>query len=72
MVATCVKDVLFYSWSNGKIAIKKGSGWGTGTQAADTILSQAVVGGTVFTGNVAGEIISWNGLSIGKRTKAHE
>ena len=71
VVATCVKDVLFYSWNGSNITIKKGSGWGTGVQAADTILSQAVVGNTVFTGNVAGEIISWNGQSIGKRTKAH-
>ena len=72
VVATCVKDVLFYSWKDAKLSIKKGSGWGTGAQSADTILSQAVVGNTVFTGNVAGEIISWNGQTIGKRTKAHD
>jgi len=30
IVATCVKDVLFYSWSNGKVTYKKGTGWGTG------------------------------------------
>lgn len=71
VVATCVKEVLFYSWNAGKITSKKGSGWGTGAQAADTVLSQAVVGNTLFTGNVAGEIISWNEHSIGKRNKAH-
>jgi WD40 repeat protein len=30
VVATCVKEVLFYSWNAGKITSKKGSGWGTG------------------------------------------
>ena len=38
LIATCVKEVNFFTWADGKIKCKKGTGWGT--TACDTILSQ--------------------------------
>lgn len=35
------------------------------------MLTQAVCGNTLFTGHHTGEIISWTGSSISKRTKCH-
>jgi len=37
LIATCVKEVNFFTWADGKIKCKKGTGWGT--TACDTILS---------------------------------
>lgn len=69
LVATCVKCVVFFTWTNGMIKSTKGTGFGT--QGADTILCQTYVGNILFTGNMTGEIISWSGASISKRVKAH-
>ena len=68
VVATCVKEVSFFSFA-GSWKGSKGSGWGRG--GAETTTSQAVVGATLFTGLFTGEIASWSGAGIGKRTKAH-
>ena len=69
LIATCVKEVNFFTWADGKIKCKKGTGWGT--TACDTILSQAIVGNTLFVGNLGGEIISFAGNSVSKRKKGH-
>jgi WD40 repeat protein len=69
LVATCVKSVAFFNWTNGLIKGTRGTGWGT--TPADTILCQAYVGNILFTGNHAGEIISWVGIGISKRVKSH-
>jgi microtubule-associated protein-like 6 len=69
VVATCVKEVSFYTFSGGVIKGSKGSGWGRG--GAETTTSQALVGNTLFTGLFSGEIAAWGGASISKRHKAH-
>ena len=69
LVACCVKEVKFFQFNTSALKSTKGSGWGR--TAADTVLSNAYVGNTLFTGTLGGEIISWSGSSISKRTKAH-
>ena len=70
VIATCVKEVSFFTFAGGKIQGQKGTGWGR--TAAESVLTQACVGDVVFTGGYGGDIISWNGRNLGKRTKAHE
>lgn len=70
LVATCVKQVKFFWWSNRSIKASNGTGWGK--QPADTILSQAYVGNKLFTGNYGGELIEWSGTQITNRQKAHK
>jgi WD40 repeat protein len=65
VIATCVKELKFFSFSGGQITAKKATGFGT--KPCDTVLSQATVGNTLFTGHMSGEIISWNGTSLAKR-----
>lgn len=69
VVATCVKEVNFFSFAGGVIKGQKGTGWGT--KGADSVLTQAFVGNVLFTGSYTGEIITWQGRNIGKRQKAH-
>ena len=69
LIATCVKSVAFFTWENGQIKGTRGSGWGK--QPADTILCQAYIGNTLYTGNHGGEVISWAGSSVSKRVKSH-
>jgi WD40 repeat protein len=69
IIATCVKEVSFFTFQNGKIKGSKGIGWGK--TAAESVLCQASVGQTTFTGGYGGDIISWSGKNLGKRTKAH-
>jgi hypothetical protein len=69
VIATCVKEVSFFTFAGGAIKGSKGSGWGR--SGAETTTSQALVGNTLFTGLFSGEIASWSGSSISKRTKAH-
>lgn len=69
VIATAVKQVVFFTFANGKLKNTKGSGWGK--QPADTVLTQAHCGNTMFTGHHSGEIISWTGSSISKRQKCH-
>lgn len=71
IIATCVKQVTFYSFLNNKLTAKNGSGWGV-QQPADTVLSQATCGNTVFTGHLSGEIIAWNGSTVSKRNSCHK
>jgi hypothetical protein len=59
VVATCIKAVTFFLIKDGKLQAKNGTGWGN--SGADTVMCQAVAGNTLFTGNFAGEIISWKG-----------
>lgn len=69
VIATCVKQVVFFTFANGKLVHKNGTGWGA--TPADTVLCQATAGTNLFTGHLSGEIISWNGSSIAKRVKCH-
>ena len=69
IIATCVKEVVFMSFSGGVIKGKKGSGWGN--TGGETTPSQAFVGDTLFTGLYSGEIAAWSGTSLSKRNKAH-
>lgn len=71
VIATCVKQVAFYSLLNGKLTAKNGSGWGV-AQPADTVLAQATCGTTVFTAHLSGEIIAWNGSTVSKRNPGHK
>ena len=69
VIATCVKEVSFFSFANGAIKGQKGTGWGR--TAAESVLCQAVCGNTVFTGGYSGDIITWNGRNLKARSKAH-
>jgi len=69
VIATAVKQVVFFTFADGKLRNQKGTGWGT--TPADTVLCQATCGNNLFTGHHTGEIISWNGSSIAKRQKSH-
>jgi Ca2+-binding EF-hand superfamily protein len=70
VIATCIKAVIFFNWTkDGKINKKKGTGF-TPTPC-DTVLAQAFVNGTLFTGHKSGEIMGWSGSSVAKKTKAH-
>lgn len=62
LVATCVKEVNFFTWTGGVLKATKGTGWGT--TPADAVLCQTFVGPTLFTGTFSGELISWNGRGI--------
>lgn len=70
LVATCVKEVNFFTFAGGIIKGKKGTGWGAKV-AQEGILCQAFVNNTLYTGAFSGGIIQWNGSSIGNVTKAH-
>lgn len=69
LVATCVKEVNFYTFEGGLLKGKKGTGWGKIPQ--EGILCQAFVNGNLFTGSFNGSIIQWTGSSISKAIKAH-
>ena len=68
IVATCVKEVCFFSFDAGVIKCKKGTGWKNNAQA---VLCQAFVGDTLFTGLFDGSIVQWAGAGIKSSTKAH-
>lgn len=68
IVATCVKEVAFISFTKG-IKSQKGTGWGN--KGAESVLTQAFVGNTLYTGAYSGDIIVWNGRNLKQRIKAH-
>ena len=69
LYATGVRSVCQLSWANGALKSRTCSGWGT--SGAETVLSQATIGNTTFTGTKGGEIVAWTGRSLAKKTKAH-
>ena len=69
IVATCVKELSFMTFANGVIKSKKGTGWGK--KGPESVLCQTFVGDTLFTGSFTGDVIAWNGNSLGKRNKGH-
>jgi hypothetical protein len=70
LVATCVKEVNFFTFANGVITGKKGL-WGSAMNSAEAVLCQAFVDTSLFTGAFSGNIIIWSGNSIQKQVKAH-
>lgn len=57
------------TFANGAIQSKKGTGWGN--KGAESVLCSAFVGNSLYTGSYSGDIIPWNGRTMGKRIKAH-
>ena len=70
IVATCVKEISFMTFNGGQIKSQKGTGWGN--KGPESVLTQAFVGDTLYTGSYTGDVISWNGRNLSKRTKGHE
>lgn len=68
-MATCVKEVDFFTFANGVITGQKGIGWGT--TPAESVLCQVFVDNTLITGAFSGNLIAWNGRNIAKQYKAH-
>lgn len=68
LVATCVKEVNFYSFDNSLVKCKKGTGW---TNNMQSVLCQAFLGETLYTGLFDGNLVSWNGTAIKSTMKAH-
>lgn len=68
-MATCVKEVCFFSFEGGLIKAKKGSGWPANTM--QSVLCQAFVGNTLYTGFFDGSIATWAGTAIKSTMKAH-
>ena len=69
LIATCTREVNFYSLENGVIKGRKGTGW---TKDPGAVPCQAYVEGTLFTGTHDGLIVRWTGTSVSKEKKAHE
>jgi len=59
VVATCVKEVSFFTFQGGLIKGKKGTGWGT--KPAQTVMCQTYMDNTLVTGGFSGDLILWNG-----------
>ena len=68
IVATCLKEVCFFSFDGGLIKAKKGTGFGNNAQA---VLCQAFVDNVLYTGLFDGGIAAWGGQAIKGITKAH-
>lgn len=64
---TCVKEVNFFSWSKGKLTVKKG----TGMKSLQTIMCGSFVGNTLVSGAYSGELYLWSGAAFTKSVKAH-
>jgi len=61
LVATCVKEVNFFTFAGGAIKGKRGTGWGTA--GPESVLCQAFVDDTLITGMYSGFLILWKGAS---------
>jgi WD40 repeat protein len=69
VVATCTREVNFYSFERGILKCTQGSGWG---KAPGAVLCQAFADGTLFTGCHDGSIVRWDGETAGVVTPAHK
>jgi WD40 repeat protein len=67
IVACCVKELSFLTYSTGAIKGKKGTGW-----SAESVLAGAYVGNKLFTGAFSGKIYTWQGTGKKAETKAHQ
>jgi len=67
-VGTCVKEVNFYTFDNGLIKAKRGTGWQNNMQS---VLCQAFLGDTLYTGLFDGNLVQWAGTAIKSSMKAH-
>ena len=61
IVATCVKEVDFFTFAGGVIKGKKGTGYGTA--GPESVLCQAFVDNTLVTGMYSGFLVMWKGNS---------
>lgn len=69
VVATAIKEVVFFSYQNGAIKGKKGS-FGKGNQLC-AVPCQATVDSVLYAGSFSGEIFAFGGQSIKETIKAH-
>lgn len=67
IVATCTKEVNFYTFEKGILKGKRGSGGKPGV-----VPCQAFVEETLYTGGHDGSIVEWSGRTVAKTTKAHD
>ena len=67
IVATCTKEVNFYTFAKGMIKGKRGTGGKPGV-----VPCQAFVEETLYTGGHDGSIVEWSGRSVAKTMKAHD
>lgn len=69
MVATAVKEVVFFAYDAAVVKGRKGTGLtGENLQA---VVCQAFVGPTLYTGMLNGNIATWNGTAVKGFVKAH-
>jgi hypothetical protein len=68
LVGTCVKEVDFFSFAGGLIKKKVGTGWKNNQQS---VLCQAFLGDTLYTGLFDGSLVAWSGTTIKSSFKAH-
>ena len=69
MVATCTREVNFYSFDQGVLKCSQGTGW---SKPPGAVLCQAFVEDTLYTGCHDGSIVQWAGESAGAVTLAHD
>lgn len=69
LVGTCAKEVRFFTYANGVLKGKTGTGWGKTTQQA--VLCSTYIDTTLVTGIYAGTILLWKGSTITKRLEGH-
>lgn len=70
LVGACIKEVRFFTYVNGVLKSKTGTGWGKTKQQA--VLCATYVGTNLVTGIYSGDLLIWKGLSISKKLEAHK
>lgn len=68
LIVTGVREVNFVSFQGAALKTTKGSGL---IDNPTSVLCQAFVGSTLYTGLLTGEIAMWNGTSVKSIMKAH-
>ena len=71
LVGCCNKEVKFYSFKNGVIKGKTGTGWGRKIKR-QAVLCGTFVGNDMISGTYSGALLVWRGSSIKKSVQAHK
>ena len=68
-MATCTKEVNFFTFAKGMIKSQRGQGW---KQPPGAVTCQAFIEDKLYTGQHDGSIVEWSGRVVGKKTNAHD
>jgi len=69
LVATCTREVNFYTFDKGVIKGQKGTSW---SKSPGAVPCQAFVENTLFSGTHDGQIVQWSGHNVSKQVPVSE